>query len=63
MFAVCALQKYEKLLRAQAEQQQQQLQQRAAAVAGSSKAGAAAAAAAGRPSGLAQGGKENVTQQ
>jgi hypothetical protein len=62
MFAVCALQKYEKLLRAQAEQQQQQLQQRAAAVAGSSKAGAAAAAA-GRPSGLAQGGKENVTQQ
>ena len=62
MLAVCALQKYEKLLRAQAEQQQQQLQQRAAAVAGSSKAGAAAAAA-GRPSGLAQGGKENVTQQ
>lgn len=62
MFAVCALQKYEKLLRAQAEQQQQQLQQRAAEVAGSSKAGAAAAAA-GRPSGLAQGGKENVTQQ
>jgi hypothetical protein len=55
---VC-LQKYEKVLRQQAEQQQQQ---RAAGASSKAALAAAAAAGAGRAAALGQGGKENVSR-
>lgn len=55
VFVFVCLQKYEKVLRQQAEQQQQR-------AAGASSKAAPAAAGAGRSAALGQGGKENATQ-